>query len=242
MRVFANMREAANEIAREIATRGVRVFVPSVQHVKLKEREENMTKELLCYAYRVIDTSDWREMVEWFRETFPRTLASIEFIEEWFKERISSPRNPELSLLKYNREYWEKYGLEDDGRFSYTYSERMVYLPLLIDELKRNLRSRQIVLTIFETSRDLTNIGKRRVPCSLLYQMIVRPSLEGDELWLVYVQRSCDFIKFWPVDVSCAALLKRYVANLLGIKEGPLVHFITSLHAFIGDIPKERRW
>lgn len=73
------------------------------------------------------------------------------------------------------------------------------------------------------------------MPCSLYYQFLRR----DNQLNMVYAMRSCDFLTHFPVDISLAMLLQRYVANQLMIDAGSFTYFTGSLHAYHKDM-KER--
>ena len=131
--------------------------------------------------------------------------------------------------------YWN-----DEGKFDYTYSERMfINLPRLIDLLKSDNDTRKAVLPIFngnyEDDTDYYN-GKKRIPCSMYYDFLVRENRKGEKvLNICYHQRSSDFITHFGNDVYLAWKLMEYVANNIGVKAGYLYHTIDSIHSYKKD-------
>lgn len=230
-----------NEVTRDLFSRGQEVFDKTVQSVEVGE--EYRQKELLGYSFMVTNPKDVEEMLRWANKNFQKRHLNSEHGQEWFQNMISGKGLNPNSAEKYMIEYWNKFGKEKDGRFSYTYSERMVYLPQVIEALRNNLYRRGAVITIYNTVQDITNMGKRRVPCSMYYQFLVRDNLlKGPQLNLIYTSRSCDFTNFFPLDIYRSVRLLEHVTKELKIQRGPLIVFIGSLHAYYCEIPEERRW
>jgi len=139
--------------------------------------------------------------------------------------------NPGIAWFE-NHDFWCKF--IRNGVFSYSYAERMQeQLPYIIRELKSKPNTRQAVMTMYDKHNDMLHWGgKDRVPCSLTYQFLLRE----DKLVLIYNQRSCDFIKFFPSDVWLTVQLLKHVAYKIGKEPGQFIHFLGSLHAFAGDL------
>ena len=241
MRLFENCVDAVSEVTRDLLSRGQIVFDPTVQG-EVVERADFEMKELLGYSYTIMDGSDKELMIEWAIENFPTCSITTEWAELWFKERVSGvPYNPPPSW-KLRAEYWEKY-LTDEGKFDYTYCERMQNFDKVIEALKQNLYRRGAYQTVYESSQDLDQtLAGKRVPCSLGYHFVVRPTVHGDRLKVLYYMRSCDLINHLPSDVYIAFRIAEYVAEKLGVQVGSLTHTISSLHAYIADVPVDRRW
>ena len=153
-----------------------------------------------------------------------------------FDDRISmESRNPG-NAWKELPEVWKPMAEEHKGtsgliyhHFSYTYSERMTYqLGAIIDELRRNPNSREAYLAIWNPVLDPHRLSRRRVPCTLGYQFLIR----GGKLNLVYLQRSCNFHKHFQDDVYLAHMLQVWMASRLEIPTGSFSHWIGSLHIF----------
>jgi thymidylate synthase len=106
----------------------------------------------------------------------------------------------------------------------------------VISELKQHPNTRQAIMTMYERTLDMRKWGgKERVPCSLTYQFLLR----DDELVLIYNQRSCDFIKFFPADVYFTVKLLQHVAKKIEKPAGKFIHFLGSLHVFAKDVEGE---
>lgn len=242
MRIYQNCVEMIDETVREVMSRGTKVYDKTVQG-KLVDEKEYESKELISYLYSLSSGHDKTEMLDWAREVFNKSHICKEYGEDWFRDQISGKvTNPPPFHWKYYKEYWDQFGLEVDNKMAYTYSERCLLLPKIIEKLKENPYRRAAVLTIFETSKDIDKIGRARIPCSLTIQFLIRPGLNGDELTLIYSQRSCDLVNFFALDVYRALRLQEEAAKKTGTTTGPFIHFIGSLHAFKKDIPERYSW
>ena len=116
----------------------------------------------------------------------------------------------------------------------YTYSERLHYqnnMGKIIEELKRNPDTRQAWLPIFHPGDTGRLGGRKRIPCSLGYNFSIR----NGELNLTYIQRSADMVAHLGNDIHLAWMMKTYIANRVGVKEGYLDHFIFSIHSYKRD-------
>jgi len=173
------------------------------------------------------------------------------WLNEDFHERIKPQVNP-----------WEAYKLRPRVReeflhkwnktemvFDYTYSERINVSDLFMEMVKHPM-SRQYVFNIRDRSdREFVN-GKRRIPCSLSYQVLIRPNGELDEegkpllaVNLIYTMRSCDFLTHFPIDIiQSVNLLKYFVRHLNNWKKdytfipGKLYYNCASLHLYKKDM------
>jgi len=239
LRIFRNCVEAISELTREIFSRGVRAYDPTVQaqHVS-KDKYE--AKELLGYCYWILDVSDRDRMLEWASKEFDKKHLNLNYAQAWLEEMLRQKAvNPGTSW-----KHWENYWgdkLETNGKFSYTYEERFVYLDQVINHLKNNRHARGAVLSIYETTRDITNMGRSRTPCSMWIQFMIRKWGGSEKLLLFYTQRSCDFCNFYPLDVWRMTGVQIYAANKLGVEVGPFIHYISCLHAFRKDVKDPRR-
>ncbi len=242
MRTFKNLETMINEVTRDLFSRGMEVFDETVQGKKMGK--EYRQKELFGYTFKVFSTEDLKEMLEYANKTFKKPHINIDHGEAWFRDMISGKAlNPEPSW-RFFEDYWKKFGFEADGRFAYTYAERLVYLPQVIEALEKNLFRRGAVITVYNTPQDVGNMGKRRVPCSMYYHFVVRENVitQKIELNLVYTMRSCDFANFFPLDIYRAVRLQQTVAKHLNLEVGSLTYFTSSLHCYHCDVPEERKW
>lgn len=241
MRLFENCIDAISEVTRDLFSRGQLAFDPSVQGKQVSRAKFEM-KELLGYSYTILNGTDKAAMIEWARENFVKCDITVEWAELWFKERISGiPYNPPPSW-KLRPNMWEKY-LDEEGKFSYTYCERMQHFEMIVEALQQNPYRRGAYQTIFESSKDLEALLRgERIPCSLGYHFMVRPSIYGDQVKVFYYMRSCDLINHFASDVYIAFRTMEAVAEALDVHPGSLTHTISSLHAYICDVPTSRRW
>lgn len=94
--------------------------------------------------------------------------------------------------------------------------------------------SRQVVLQIWDTRRDLANPEPRSadVPCNLLGHLMIR---SGRLEWL-QVMRSNDLMWGTPINFVQFTCLQEIVSGWLGIDVGGYVHVSDSLHVY------ERHW
>lgn len=221
MRIFSNFKEALNEIKRDLAEMGIEVHPQTMQDKYVGDNAEYSTKELQNYSYTVKDAASSTEQL------FPtQPWADAEL-----SERVSGLYlNPgEAYLLR--KDVWNEFLHE--GRFAYTYPERMAgKLLTLINEIKARPESRQLYLNIWE-GNDLANLGGiSRVPCSLGYLFQVR----GGKLNVTYFMRSCDYATHFQNDVYLAVKLMEYIAQQTGYEPGNFTHFIGSFHIYRKDI------
>jgi hypothetical protein len=100
----------------------------------------------------------------------------------------------------------------------------------LIEQLRKNLYTRQAVLPVF-FPEDTGNINNVRVPCSLHYHFMFRQGL----LHMRYDMRSCDFVRHFRDDVYLAARLLQWMGQQIEQPHGKLYVTIGSLHAMEGD-------
>lgn len=239
MRVFENAYELMSEIRREVYEFGNIVKPKSMQNKNIEGDINYETKEILNYSY-CLQTLDKEEYL------FNGTQTDQEETKKWaiaeFNERLNPGRlNPGNAWLM-RKEVWEEF-LNEDGRFDYTYSERMNAdhaLERVIDELDRNPDTRQGIIPMWEPMIDQERIGGiKRVPCSMYYQAILR----DNQLHLIYNQRSADVVTHFGNDVWLAWHLKEFITQCLrsrnsknaGLRSGYLFHNIASLHSYRKD-------
>jgi thymidylate synthase len=220
MRISTNFTEALNEIKRDLAEMGIEVHPQTMQDKDVRDNPDYETKELSDYCYTVKNAADH------LSELSPtQPWADAEFVE-----RISpTPINPgDAYLLR--KDVWTEFLHE--GRFAYTYSERMFWkLHKIVNEIKKNPDSRQLYLNIWEGD-DLRKLGGiSRVPCSLGYHIKIR----NGKLNLTYMMRSCDYATHFQNDVYLACMLMRWLAAATGYEAGNFTHFIGSFHIYKKD-------
>lgn len=234
MRIYSSVLEAVKEIERDLFEMGIISHAPTVQDMDVLNNPDYESRELLGYSYSLTGFSDINSVFDFFfRKDEIDNIKS--YCRQELSERISGCSiNPGKSWV-HRKQYWEKF--IHNGRFSYTYSERMSdQLTPILKELIKNPDSRQCVITIYDKHNDLRNIGgKARIPCSMFYHLMLRKINNSDKLLLVYSMRSCDFYTHFPVDLWLAVSFGLWVSSVIRCSLHSVIHFIDSLHAFKKD-------
>jgi thymidylate synthase len=228
-----------DEVTRDVFARGIEAFDKTWQGIEVS-REDYSMKEIINYSYLLKGFKDKDELIKFTQEKFSKPDVTKEWAEQWHRDRISGKALPQPSW-KLRRKYWEPM-LEKGETFSYSYEERFVLLDRIIDKMRLNKYMRGACLTVFETTRDFTNMGKRRIPCSMYYHFIVRKEENVDKLTLIYNMRSCDLANHFAVDVYTALRLLEHVAYKLDVVPAYFYHNISSLHIYKRDCADDRKW
>lgn len=103
----------------------------------------------------------------------------------------------------------------------------------LVDLLKGDPDSRQAVLTIFDSGRDLGRTDQLDLPCTVSIQFLWRERLE-----MRVQMRSNDVWLGLPYDLGQFAMLQAAVAQALGTRPGEYTHTAQSLHLYDRDLRK----
>jgi len=160
-------------------------------------------------------------------------------LSEDFLERVQQNVNPG-NAWKIRPWVWEEF-IHDDGfhsykTFDYTYSERIKLFDLL-KEIVQHPTSRQYVFNIWDREDRFGVNGRRRIPCSLSYQILIRPNWEIDDngkpimaVNMVYTMRSCDFLTHFPIDIIQAVSLLKYITEHLNNQENFKEYDTTKWH------------
>lgn len=230
MRIYSNSFELMSEMGRELNSYGQLVKPKTYQNKVIEGNEDFHTKELICQQYCLTSLGD------------PVWLFVFSHSKEWadaeFKERIDTSGiiNPGKAW-ELRKDLWEQFLV--NGKFDYTYNERMVILSYTIQLLKSDSDTRKAVLPIFNGNGEDDTLyyhGNKRIPCSMYYDFLIRKNGKGEKvLHICYHQRSSDFIIHFGNDVYLAWRLMEYVAKEVGVKPGYLYHTIDSLHAYKKD-------
>lgn len=216
MRIFENTEEAYPEILRDIVKFGRLVKSNTVQNWK-EVGDEYLMSEVQLYSFCVVDDSDMFD-----------TCKDSEWVKEEFRERLVNV-NPGIAW-ELRKNYWET--VMTDGKFCYTYGERMYeIIPKVIELLKSNEGTRQAVITLWQYGDHFLTNGEKRVPCSMYYNFHYREQA----LDLIYHMRSSDYYEHFRNDFTLASMLKQYVAKELGVKPGKTFMSVDSLHAYKKD-------
>lgn len=225
MRVFTTVEEAYEEMKRMLKEMGIGYYSKTYQDKDVSDDEKFLTKELWAVNIKITEPTSREKAIETYD-------LSRKYRKQEFEDRISNAYlNPGKSW-KYRKDVWEKF-LEDDGRFSYTYNERIRHsLTRVIEELKDKPQTRQAVIPIF-WRKDVHNAGgKARIPCSMFYQFLIR----NDRLHVIYVMRSVDIDTHMLYDWTIAMDIQEYIAEKIGVEVGTFNFFAGSAHAFARDL------
>lgn len=230
MRIYSNSFELMSEMGRELNSYGQIVKPKTYQNKVIEGDEDFITKELICQQYCLTSLGD------------PVWLFVFSHSKEWadaeFQERIdiSNITNPGKAW-ELRKDLWEQFLV--NGKFDYTYNERMVILPYTIQLLKSDSDTRKAVLPIFNGNGEDDTLyyhGNKRIPCSMYYDFLIRQNGKGEKvLHICYHQRSSDFAQHFGNDIYLAWRLMEYVAQEVGVKPGYLYHTIDSLHIYKKD-------
>lgn len=236
MRIFANCIEMDNEVRRDLHEMGTIVHPETMQDKDVRNDDRYTTLELSPYDFMIIDGSDRFAMLQ-------SRKNNVDWVKAEFEERVNGERANPGAAWHHRYETWAPF--IHDGKFAYTYGERicrLVHQPdnfagvdaldVVIQQLRENPNTRQAVLPIFNGSDDMPNMGGlARIPCSLHYQFTIRQ----DELRIFYVMRSSDYATHFAYDIALALELQQYVADALQINVGRMSFFTGSLHLYKKD-------
>lgn len=244
MRIYKTIREALDEIARDLRVRGITVECKSHQDKKL-EGDDRFVKEIIGVDFRIDKPLlEWREAIEYLFKEPGEAEKILRYCEQEIKDRCSGePLNPGNSY-KIRSDMWNQF-LESGEKFSYQYAERLWtndQFRSVIDCLKNDKGTRQAVLSVWNPDIDMTMDklgGISRVPCSLNYQFLIR----NDRLHCIYHMRSSNFFEHLPIDLICAAGIMEYVVEELAstypkLRVGSLSYLGASLHGFKWSLEK----
>lgn len=230
MRIYSNSFELMSEMGRELNSYGQIVKPKTYQNKVIEGNEDFITKELICQQYCLTSLGD---PVWLFVFSHSREWADAEFQE---RIDISDITNPGKAW-ELRKDLWEQFLV--NGKFDYTYNERMVILPYTIQLLKSDSDTRKAVLPIFNGNGEDDTLyyhGNKRIPCSMYYDFLIRQNGKGEKvLHICYHQRSSDFAQHFGNDIYLAWRLMEYVAQEVGVKPGYLYHTIDSLHIYKKD-------
>lgn len=239
MRIYATCKELMSEQGRNLWEMGIEVRPKHYQNKEIEGNDDFITKECMGEQYMLLGMPDPDFL---FIYTKSREWAASEL-----RERLSGKTINPGNAYKLRRELWEQF-LDSDGKFDYTYPERincgsqyqetvMKNIDIVIQLLKDDPDTRKAILPIFDAFTDMNYLdGSKRIPCSMYYDFLIRQNASGDrQLNILYHQRSSDFIDHFGNDVWLAWKTMEYVAERVGVKPGYLIHTIDSLHAYKKD-------
>lgn len=217
-RIYETMKEAINEIERDIMEMGIVVHPHTMQNKFVKDNDDYSTLEVQNYSFTILDTKDKDDQVD-----------NIKWCLAEFAERITPNAPNPGEAWKLRKEVWSEF-LDEDGKFDYTYSERInayEQLERVITELKENPDTRQAIIHLHFPA-DVLRMRQLRVPCSMYYQLMVRRG----KLDIIYNMRSSDFDTHFKNDIWHAAELRDYIAKNIDIEPGLFHMNVGSLHRY----------
>lgn len=245
MRFFKNGLEALKEIERDLVEMGIDNHTTSMQNKDVAADDDYSTKELVGYSMRITDARPSNLMestAEFYGEDYKKVR---DYCIQETNDRFTTMRdedgirgiNPGRAFLE-RAEVWKPF-LNEDGRFDYTYSERITpCIELLQRTIQNDPRTRQAILPIFWPPDLASTGGRRRVPCSMYYQFMYRAPV----LHVLYTMRSADLYTHFGYDLTLATMIAdRLARTLLQNDEGDpgiridLTVFVGSLHAYKKD-------
>lgn len=243
MRVFQNLNEAALEIKRDLAKS------PLVHSSRVQQFEvESEAHEALCYDYTILKFPESEdELIQegvqrgfWEEEEVP-AISRWLHIEtrarlNWEPGEVTETAHPDLAKVL------------EGSEPAYTYTDRM---HGALDALERlfikSPDTRRGFWPIFHPDDAIRAQRDTRIPCSLGYQVLIRDVNGEQYLHLVYLERSCDFDRFWLTDLWLAREFQKELHRRLRrwgqttqlplgqLKLGHLSHVVVSLHSFINE-------
>jgi len=224
MRIYKNFTEAIPEIKRDVVEMGIKCHPRSYQDKDIADNPDFETLELQNYIYSVVEphTDDLNAVQPWAECEWRERLRGI----------AGDPINPGYAWLE-REEVWHEF-LDEFGRFAYTYGDRFdqhEQVKRIVHRIKEDPESRQLFISVWNTS-DIEKLGGiSRVPCTLGYQIQIRKGT----LNLTYLQRSCDLATHLVNDVYLAHKLQVYLAEVTSGRTGTFTHWMGSLHLFKKD-------
>lgn len=223
MRIFKTLTEMSNEVEREILHNGLIRQSSTVQDKDVGNKDEYLMKELVGYSFMVAETQDKDKWLE-------AQGGNLAWAKADFQERIDERGINPGEAYKL-RNVWEEF--VHDGKFAYTYSERIGYqVADVIKLIEDKENTRQAIIQIYDKNIDNERRGgTMRIPCSMFYQFIPRDG----KLDVIYTMRSCDFGEHFKYDIWHAAMLQEVIAGFTDMKVGDLIYFAGSLHMFKKD-------
>ena len=238
-RIFRDCEQYIKEIDRELFQSGITVPVNHYQNKKLDGENKN-TKEIIGVSACI--SNPLKKRKEMLEHIFKDDAERIEkYCIQEFKDRISpTPLNPGESY-KIRKDIWQKFMVEDETKFDYTYSERLYNKwQYIIAALKEDKHSRQALMEVFAPEDLAKHGGDTRIPCSICYQYLIR----NDQLHCIYTMRSNDYFGHHPIDIWLAAESILYLQEELvkvypELQTGKLYYQAGSLHCYQWDL-KER--
>ena len=219
-RVITDMRKGYREICNDIMVHGAKVAPRGM-----------VTREVLGYSFTFKDPLDALPIGTGRGLSLP--FAAVEAAQ--LQAGVSFP-----DMMKRINPTMSQFMDTDDNGNEYlhgAYGPRIApTLMEVVTLLKKSPDTRQAVLTIFETERDITP-NTPDVPCTLSLQFFIR----NDALDLSVTMRSNDVWWGLAYDVFQFTQLQAMVAQMVGVRIGVYRHMANSMHAYERDWDSVRR-
>ena len=124
MRIYIDCKEAVKEIEREIYEMGIEVRGDSVQDKDVKGNADYFTKELSPYSFMILDTADRVSFIEYlFKDDKDKQTQLKNWCNAEIQERLNRKSTNPGEAYKIRDDVWDEF--IHDGKFAYTYSERI---------------------------------------------------------------------------------------------------------------------
>jgi thymidylate synthase len=208
---------------------------------------ELTARERLGYQYSILNmTEDMDELMEIGKKYLPFYREYEKDIREWLSDEMHRRLTPahyfNASSNREDPDYSEilhpflRKTLEGNAP-SYTYQQRLQGAAVHhVRALKKNPDTRRAFWPIYRGLDGTRMSDPTRIPCSLGYQPIIRDLGDGTQkLNMFYLERSCDYDRFWLTDVFLASKYQSMIAQRLDVPKGSLIHYIISFHSFTVD-------
>ena len=127
MRIFSNTYELMSEMGRELNSYGQVVKPKTYQNKVIEGNDSFITKEIICQQYCLTSMPDPQYLFVY--------TNTMEWANEEFKERINRRMVNPGKAWELNRNMWEQF-LDKEGKFDYTYSERINLINKLDNLIK----------------------------------------------------------------------------------------------------------
>lgn len=206
--------------ALELATQYV------IEHGDAIAPRQQVTKELLNVTLQI--EQPWHIPVKMENRKFNHRIGALECLQ-----LVGQTSDPEI--MSETAKVFDNF--MDHNILHGAYGPRLYgNLHKIIEQLKKDYSSRQAVLTIFDSNKDL-NASVKDVPCTLSLQYFIR----DDKLIARTSMRSNDVFLGLPYDLTQFIGLQGAIAKALDIEMGSYAHSVGSMHIYEQHI-NEAQW